>query len=79
MPRHFVLPSLLSLLSVVVAREGVALRSAPIEVLWFDLAASAAVEALSYEEQMLAFVFQGLVNGGASSAPNVIISASANV
>ena len=33
-----------------------------VQVLWFDLATVVARDALSYEEQLLAYVFEGLVN-----------------
>jgi hypothetical protein len=34
----------------------------PAEVLWFDLNATVTAESLGYEEQLLAFVLQGIVN-----------------
>jgi hypothetical protein len=39
--------------------------AATIDVLWFDLAAASRAEAFTYEDALLAFTFQGLVNRGA--------------
>lgn len=36
--------------------------SVPLPVLWYDLSAVVEAEALSYEEQLLVYVFEGLVN-----------------
>jgi hypothetical protein len=50
--------------------------SSPIDVLWFDLQAAASAESLTYEEQLLAFTFQGLVNReGAGLLPQLMYDA----
>ena len=48
------------------ASAAAAAASAPVQVLWFDLATVVARDALSYEEQLLAYVFEGLVNRAAA-------------
>jgi hypothetical protein len=45
-------------------------QSAP-EVLFFDLDAAVTSQQLSYEEQLFAFVLQGLANGAEDAAPTL--------
>ena len=47
----------------------------PADVLFFDMDAAMGAEALSYEEQLLAFVFQGLVNRADRPHPAVLFNA----
>lgn len=47
----------------------------PADVLFFDMDAAMGAEALEYEEQLLAFVFQGLVNRADRTLPAVLFNA----
>lgn len=47
----------------------------PADVLFFDMDAAMGAEALAYEEQLLAFVFQGLVNRADRPHPAILFNA----
>ena len=47
----------------------------PPQVLFFDMDAAVVAEKLDYEEQLVAFVFQGLVNVAGSATPTVMFNA----
>ena len=49
-------------------------HAAPLAVQWFDLDAVVASEGLSYEEQLLVYVFQGLANRAAVAAPQLMLN-----
>ena len=46
-----------------------------IEVQFFDLNSAVTIEQLSYEEQLLAYVFQGLVNDVSLNQPQLMFNA----
>ena len=48
--------------------------AAPVSVLWFDLDAVVKRDALSYEEQLLAYVFEGLVNRASLAQPRLLFN-----
>ena len=45
------------------------------EILWFDYDAAVAAQKLDYEEQVVAFTFEGLVNNKEAAAPTVLFQA----
>lgn len=47
----------------------------PIDVLFFDLDEAVSAEDLSYEEQLLVYVFQGLVNDVSLAQPQIMYNA----
>lgn len=47
----------------------------PPEVMFFDMDAAVVAEALDYEEQLVAFVFEGLVNHADATHPTVMFNA----
>ena len=52
-------------------------QGTPIDVLWFDLSTAARAESFTYEEQMMAFTFQGIVNReGSDLLPQLMFNAS---
>lgn len=65
--------ALLSALSALLALSGT--KADPGTVLWFDMDAAVQAESLAYEEQLVAFVFQGLVNEAGQELPAVMFNA----
>ena len=66
----------LALTVVALATAGAVDGAAPPPgVLFFDLDAAVVGQSLSYEEQLLAFVFQGLVNDATLAAPVLTLNA----
>jgi hypothetical protein len=49
--------------------------SSAAQVLFFDLDAAVATESLDYHEQLLAFVFEGLVNKAGAQSPTIQFNA----
>ena len=47
----------------------------PHQILFFDMDTAVKAESLSYEEQLLAYVFQGLVNDASLDAPALMFDA----
>ena len=54
---------------------GAGTSTVPANVLFFDMDAAVIAESLDYEEQLVAFVFEGLVNEMSLSAPTVMFKA----
>ena len=63
---------LLLLLAAAAAR---AAATTPADVLFFDMDAAVVAEQLEYEEQLVAFVFEGLVNDKDAAAPTLMLNA----
>eukprot|EP01052_Picozoa_sp_SAG31_P047522 SAG31_NODE_9548_length_1260_cov_1.166236_1_plen_296_part_00 len=72
-----VLPSSLALLSQSLALASASAVAAAnvAEVLFFDMDAAVEAENLEYEEQLVAFVFEGLVNQAGAPQPTVMFNA----
>jgi len=73
---HVVLLSILAAVDAAAAPPNVAAAHAGApEVLFFDMDSAVVAESLDYEEQLVAFVFEGLVNHAAAPHPTVMFDA----
>lgn len=60
---------------MVVAIAATSVHAVPLDVMFFDMDSAVKTQQLNYEEQLLAFVFQGLINDASLKQPQLMLNA----